>query len=469
MPLIVVCGRPCTGKTRFALQLRERILAQDGARAVLLVNDEALGVDKGAGYASAREEKVSRGRHKAAVERALAAITDGGGGPPVIIADGLNYIKGYRYELWCLARAVGAAYACVWVEPTVVEGSAAALDGGRGSAGYPPSARADLWTRFEPPDGRNKWDAPLYRVATGTLPPPVAGEGAGAALAPVFTSRWGAGDAVYSSAQLGAAGGLSAAEIAERARMARAVRASSYCGASTGVREAGISDIADLRDFDGLEVEGEAAAAPATRMVAQAAARPSAFARAGKLSAFSRAGVAAQPASLSLSLSALPEEGTQPTAASADMAPDVAAAAILAVVLSSKGALTPNVSTSRVVPLGPAWRAEMSLVLVTVNTAIAGVLGQCGGREVAVPGLGTPLLLPPGRPRPCDGDLARLSRSFERQEGDGHAWAALMGTLAPGGGGGGSVADGRGSVSGGVEGQAVGERYIAYLNAELAV
>ena len=45
-------------------------------------------------------EKNARASLKAAVERELNKES-------VLIADDLNYIKGYRYELFCIARAMG--------------------------------------------------------------------------------------------------------------------------------------------------------------------------------------------------------------------------------------------------------------------------------------------------------------------------------------------------------------------------
>ena len=50
----------------------------------------------------AQAEKISRGALKTAVERGLTKTE-------TLIADDLNYIKGYRYELFCVARAVGTS------------------------------------------------------------------------------------------------------------------------------------------------------------------------------------------------------------------------------------------------------------------------------------------------------------------------------------------------------------------------
>ena len=45
------------------------------------------------------KEKILRSAFKSEVEKGLDAET-------IVIADSLNYIKGYRYELYCLARGM---------------------------------------------------------------------------------------------------------------------------------------------------------------------------------------------------------------------------------------------------------------------------------------------------------------------------------------------------------------------------
>jgi len=74
MPLIVICGRPCVGKTAFANELRNYLSKETNPSAtstddttndtstssssstsnsrVILLNDESLGIKKSAGYAS---------------------------------------------------------------------------------------------------------------------------------------------------------------------------------------------------------------------------------------------------------------------------------------------------------------------------------------------------------------------------------------------------------------------------------
>ena len=45
MPLIVVCGNPCTGKTGFSNKLLEYLLAK-GVTNVELINEESLKINK---------------------------------------------------------------------------------------------------------------------------------------------------------------------------------------------------------------------------------------------------------------------------------------------------------------------------------------------------------------------------------------------------------------------------------------
>ncbi|CAN1175625.1 Protein KTI12 homolog [Linum perenne] len=83
----------------------------------------------------------------------------------IIIVDSLNSIKGYRYELWCLARATGIRYCVVFCD---VEGNQCQQwNEGRkekGEAAYDDAIFDDLARRFERPDSRNRWDSPLFEL-----------------------------------------------------------------------------------------------------------------------------------------------------------------------------------------------------------------------------------------------------------------------------------------------------------------
>lgn len=113
MPLIIVSGYPSSGKTHRARQLVESFhkrIADAGssttttasdARIARLrvhhVSDQTLGLGRDI-YGDVRREKDGRAAEFSTVERLV-------GKDDVVVADGLNYIKGYRYQLYCAAKA----------------------------------------------------------------------------------------------------------------------------------------------------------------------------------------------------------------------------------------------------------------------------------------------------------------------------------------------------------------------------
>ena len=75
-----------------------------------------------------------------------------------------------RYELWCIARAASTRYCMVHCEAP--EPAARAWNAARPAQdAYSGAVLDDLWRRFEEPDSRNRWDQPLFRVATATEEP----------------------------------------------------------------------------------------------------------------------------------------------------------------------------------------------------------------------------------------------------------------------------------------------------------
>jgi len=108
MPLIIITGKPCTGKTGFATRLSDYLLSRNQTVHVALVNEESLHISKTDGYATSFAEKTTRGAIKSAADHALSADC-------YLIVDSMNYIKGYRYELYCTARTFRTAHCVVWV------------------------------------------------------------------------------------------------------------------------------------------------------------------------------------------------------------------------------------------------------------------------------------------------------------------------------------------------------------------
>lgn len=119
MQLIIISGYPASGKTYRSNQLVEyfRSKIQDSSDArisrltVRHIDHQSLGLDRHL-YREARTEKDARATEYSAVKRALGQDT-------VVIADGLNYIKGFRYQLYCEAKAVQTPSCVVSVSSSI--------------------------------------------------------------------------------------------------------------------------------------------------------------------------------------------------------------------------------------------------------------------------------------------------------------------------------------------------------------
>ncbi|RCH91826.1 kti12, chromatin associated [Rhizopus stolonifer] len=158
MPLITFTGYPSSGKSSRAKELKEYLLnkiqEENKSLRVHIINDEILHVTKDA-YKDAREEKKARGSLLSAVERTLSK-------DDIVIADGLNYIKGFRYQLYCIARAIGTPH-CV-IQTGVPSELAKQWNQERGEEGYQEDIFEELVSRYEEPDERNRWDSPLFTL-----------------------------------------------------------------------------------------------------------------------------------------------------------------------------------------------------------------------------------------------------------------------------------------------------------------
>lgn len=62
------------------------------------VDDRSLGLHRDV-YGEARTEKDARAAVYSAIKRVL-------GRDEIVVADGMNYVKGFRYQLYCEAKAV---------------------------------------------------------------------------------------------------------------------------------------------------------------------------------------------------------------------------------------------------------------------------------------------------------------------------------------------------------------------------
>lgn len=146
MALVVLSGVPGSGKTTLANNLKP--LFEATGRSCIIVSEPS--VEEGA-FSASRRETTARSDFKSAVHRSL--IPD-----QVVIADGMNFIKGFRYELWCFARESGLSFCCAFCEATDEEATE------RSKHRYPAETLKDLIGRMERPNDKQKWDRPLIVV-----------------------------------------------------------------------------------------------------------------------------------------------------------------------------------------------------------------------------------------------------------------------------------------------------------------
>jgi len=82
----------------------------------------------------------------------------------------LNYVKGYRYQLYCTARAMTTPHCVVYCGVPV---DMARQWNATRSEGYPAEQFEALVMRFEEPDAMRRWDAPLFVVLPDDPQPPL--------------------------------------------------------------------------------------------------------------------------------------------------------------------------------------------------------------------------------------------------------------------------------------------------------
>lgn len=148
MTLINIVGIPGSGKTLLANNLQP--LFKELGYNCIIVSEPT--VEDGA-FASAEREKQARSDFKASIRRELSPNK-------IVIADGMNFTKGYRYELYCIARELNLRFCCAYceVDPFVAKQ--------RSESRYPARVLKDLIEeRMEVPnEQKNKCDKPLFVV-----------------------------------------------------------------------------------------------------------------------------------------------------------------------------------------------------------------------------------------------------------------------------------------------------------------
>lgn len=174
MPLIIICGLPASGKSFRAQQLRDYFVKEKQKTVTIVSENQAIpkaGFKKNEYFSDSQKEKLVRSDLKSEVIRGLDKET-------VTILDAGNYIKGYRYEIYCATKAARVSQCTLFCGITKEQmeefnshrtlTDADDLNSADNSlVKYNDEILEALCLRFEEPQGNNRWDAPLSVIFPG--------------------------------------------------------------------------------------------------------------------------------------------------------------------------------------------------------------------------------------------------------------------------------------------------------------
>lgn len=159
-------GIPCSGKSSRAKEIEEHIKkSKDLKGSVIVIKDEDLLDNIHESYKDSFNEKQTRGKVKAAVERALTR-------DDVVIVDSLNYIKGFRYELYCIARSLRTPHCVVYCDVTsTLQQHTMVWNRENLGSKYEESFLTAMAQRMEVPSEKSRWDCPLFALTPDQVTP----------------------------------------------------------------------------------------------------------------------------------------------------------------------------------------------------------------------------------------------------------------------------------------------------------
>lgn len=101
MPLIILVGCPSSGKSTRSRELKDFFETQKEKTVHIISENEIIaisGIPKNEVYENSQKEKMIRADLKSNSLRKLNKND-------LVIIDGGNYIKGYRYEIYCASKS----------------------------------------------------------------------------------------------------------------------------------------------------------------------------------------------------------------------------------------------------------------------------------------------------------------------------------------------------------------------------
>jgi protein KTI12 len=157
MPFIMLCGLPSSGKTYYCNKLVEYLTTLE--KQTHVINDAMYCNDKNADYLDSTKEKLLRANLKSQVQQLMSK-------EKVVILDSSNYIKGYRYELFCILKLAQTTQSVIFAN-TPFEQCISFNEKRPQDERYTTEVMTALNMRFEPPESKNRWDSTLFTMTPG--------------------------------------------------------------------------------------------------------------------------------------------------------------------------------------------------------------------------------------------------------------------------------------------------------------
>ena len=162
MPLLIMCGLPCSGKSSCVQKFISFLSSQNPACSVEVVGEESLGLPRECWFENSAHEKASRSSIRGEVERLVSP-------EKMVIVDSPCCVKGFRYELYCISKQARTPH-CLLMSSVGLE-KVIQWNGKREGIRFREETLREVYLRFEPPNAANRWDRPLFTFDPDQVPP----------------------------------------------------------------------------------------------------------------------------------------------------------------------------------------------------------------------------------------------------------------------------------------------------------
>lgn len=158
MPFVMMCGLPSSGKSHYAKLLKDHLEKSRGVKCYRISDEDFFEGEFGKNqvYSESGNEKELRASLKSEVQKLMSK-------EDVVILDSSNYIKGYRYELFCISKLTQTPQCVIYVDRKIDD--CIQLNASRPeNESYKVEVMNALNMRFEAPETKNRWDSTLFTI-----------------------------------------------------------------------------------------------------------------------------------------------------------------------------------------------------------------------------------------------------------------------------------------------------------------